>query len=353
MPADAPTGFVRRAWRPIVTGADGRPDRRATGSSASSPSSGTAAGRRRLGRRRPALPQPRGRRSSRRRWWPGCAPRGRCRTGVPEDPTPSRRAAGRLEAALPEVARLAAAGELPEAGSTRTGARSAAPGREPPETRKPGRLYAMLPRVRHRPPRRGRRLDRLRRPLHAPADRPAAAREAGAADRDPRRRHQPRPHQMAEACPGRPTRGSPGRTTGTSATRPTPRALAALSTPTTASRSPRTGATATPRPRTASASAPAATARPGPHQRELRPRPGRPFYTHVSDRYAPFHTKVIAATAARPRTSSTGCSITRAELEIREHYTDTGGAHRPVFGLCHLLGFRFAPRIRDLADRRL
>lgn len=24
-----------------------------------------------------------------------------------------------------------------------------------------------------------------------------------------------------------------------------------------------------------------------------------------------------------------------------------------VFGLCHLLGFRFAPRIRDLADRRL
>jgi TnpA family transposase len=24
-----------------------------------------------------------------------------------------------------------------------------------------------------------------------------------------------------------------------------------------------------------------------------------------------------------------------------------------VFALCHLLGFRFAPRIRDLADRRL
>jgi TnpA family transposase len=24
-----------------------------------------------------------------------------------------------------------------------------------------------------------------------------------------------------------------------------------------------------------------------------------------------------------------------------------------VFGLCHLLGFRFAPRIRDLSERRL
>ena len=38
---------------------------------------------------------------------------------------------------------------------------------------------------------------------------------------------------------------------------------------------------------------------------------------------------------------------------IREHYTDTAGATDHVFGLCHLLGFRFAPRLRDLADRRL
>jgi TnpA family transposase len=40
-------------------------------------------------------------------------------------------------------------------------------------------------------------------------------------------------------------------------------------------------------------------------------------------------------------------------LEIEEHYTDTGGATDHVFGLCHLFGFRFAPRIRDLKDRRL
>ena len=40
-------------------------------------------------------------------------------------------------------------------------------------------------------------------------------------------------------------------------------------------------------------------------------------------------------------------------LDIREHYTDTAGAVDHVFGLCHSTGFRFTPRIRDLADRRL
>ncbi|MBA2659220.1 MAG: Tn3 family transposase [Nitrosospira sp.] len=28
--------------------------------------------------------------------------------------------------------------------------------------------------------------------------------------------------------------------------------------------------------------------------------------------------------------------------------TDTGGFSDHIFGICHLLGFRFAPRIRDL-----
>jgi TnpA family transposase len=34
-------------------------------------------------------------------------------------------------------------------------------------------------------------------------------------------------------------------------------------------------------------------------------------------------------------------------------YTDTGGASDHVFALCHLLGFRFVPRLRDLQDYRL
>jgi TnpA family transposase len=38
---------------------------------------------------------------------------------------------------------------------------------------------------------------------------------------------------------------------------------------------------------------------------------------------------------------------------LSRHYTDTAGFTDHVFALMHLLGFRFAPRIRDLADKRL
>ncbi|HME85120.1 MAG TPA: Tn3 family transposase, partial [Roseiarcus sp.] len=81
--------------------------------------------------------------------------------------------------------------------------------------------------------------------------------------------------------------------------------------------------------------------------------PGVKFYTHVSDRYAPFHTKVIAANASEAAHILDGLLHHECSMEIREHYTDTAGAIEHVFGLCHLTGFRFAPRIRDLADRRL
>lgn len=38
-----------------------------------------------------------------------------------------------------------------------------------------------------------------------------------------------------------------------------------------------------------------------------------------------------------------------SDLRIEEHYTDTAGFTDHVFALMHLLGFRFAPRIRDPA----
>src|SRR5260363_381697 len=41
-----------------------------------------------------------------------------------------------------------------------------------------------------------------------------------------------------------------------------------------------------------------------------------------------------------------------SDLRIKAHDTDTAGFTDHVFGLMHLLGFRFAPRIRDLADKR-
>ena len=81
--------------------------------------------------------------------------------------------------------------------------------------------------------------------------------------------------------------------------------------------------------------------------------PGVKFYTHVSDRYAPFYSKVIAANASEAAHVLDGLMHHESSIDIREHYTDTAGAIDHVFGLCHLLGFRFAPRIRDLADRRV
>jgi TnpA family transposase len=40
-------------------------------------------------------------------------------------------------------------------------------------------------------------------------------------------------------------------------------------------------------------------------------------------------------------------------IASRYNYTDTGGVTDHVFGLCHLFGFRFAPRIRDMKERKL
>jgi TnpA family transposase len=81
--------------------------------------------------------------------------------------------------------------------------------------------------------------------------------------------------------------------------------------------------------------------------------PGVQFYTHISDQYAPFHTKVINATVRDATHVLDGLLYHESDLRIEEHYTDTAGFTDHVFGLMHLLGFRFAPRIRDLSDKRL
>jgi len=54
--------------------------------------------------------------------------------------------------------------------------------------------------------------------------------------------------------------------------------------------------------------------------------PGIAFYTHVSDQYGPFHTKVIAATASEAPHVIDGLLHHQSGLVIEEHYTDTGGA---------------------------
>ena len=81
--------------------------------------------------------------------------------------------------------------------------------------------------------------------------------------------------------------------------------------------------------------------------------PGVLFYTHVSDRFAPFHIKVINANVRDATHVLDGLLYHESDLRIEEHYTDTAGFTDHVFAMMSLLGFRFAPRISDLADKRL
>ena len=81
--------------------------------------------------------------------------------------------------------------------------------------------------------------------------------------------------------------------------------------------------------------------------------PGSKFYTHLSDRFAPFYTKVIAATASEALHILDGLLYHQSEVVVRRHHTDGGGDSEHVFALLALLGFQFAPRIPDLKHRRL
>lgn len=81
--------------------------------------------------------------------------------------------------------------------------------------------------------------------------------------------------------------------------------------------------------------------------------PGVLFYTHLSDQYAPFYTKVINANVRDATHVLDGLLYHESQLRIEEHYPDTAGFTDQVFALCHMLGFEFAPRIADLADKRI
>jgi TnpA family transposase len=80
---------------------------------------------------------------------------------------------------------------------------------------------------------------------------------------------------------------------------------------------------------------------------------GFSFYTHNSDQRAPYHVNVISAATHEAPYVLDGLTSHGTDLNITEHYTDTGGATDHVFALCSMLGFRFCPRLRDFPDRRL
>lgn len=77
------------------------------------------------------------------------------------------------------------------------------------------------------------------------------------------------------------------------------------------------------------------------------------IYTHVSDQYSVFSTKVISC---RPREALyvlDGLLENNTIVKPQKHTTDTHGYTEIIFALCYLLGYEFMPRIRDLKDQQL
>jgi TnpA family transposase len=81
-------------------------------------------------------------------------------------------------------------------------------------------------------------------------------------------------------------------------------------------------------------------------------RRGLTLYNHVNNRGEQYWIDVVNCTM-REATYVLDGLLYQDVPEIKEHYTDTHGYTDLIFGLFTLLGFRFAPRFRDLPDQTL
>lgn len=77
------------------------------------------------------------------------------------------------------------------------------------------------------------------------------------------------------------------------------------------------------------------------------------IYTHVSDQYSVFNTKVISCSPREALYVLDGLLENNSILQPKAHTTDTHGYTEIIFALCNLLGFYFMPRIRDLKKQQL
>ena len=77
------------------------------------------------------------------------------------------------------------------------------------------------------------------------------------------------------------------------------------------------------------------------------------LYTHVSDQHGVFSTQAISCAPREAAFVLDGLLENDTLLRPQAHTTDTHGYTEQLFGLCHLLGLEFLPRLKDLADQRL
>lgn len=80
---------------------------------------------------------------------------------------------------------------------------------------------------------------------------------------------------------------------------------------------------------------------------------GITIYRFVNDKYSAFYTTVSNPSNRDAIHVLDGLLRHKSNLEIKEHYTDTAGYTDQVFALTSLMGFNFAPRLRNLPDLKL
>ena len=80
---------------------------------------------------------------------------------------------------------------------------------------------------------------------------------------------------------------------------------------------------------------------------------GATIYRFTSDQFSTYSARIIPTSSRDAPHMVDGLLNNNTDLNIQEHFTDTAGYTDQVFGLTHLFGFRFAPRLRDLADSKL
>ena len=80
---------------------------------------------------------------------------------------------------------------------------------------------------------------------------------------------------------------------------------------------------------------------------------GSTIYRFTSDQFSSYYTTVINTNARDATYVIDGLLNHETDLNIQEHYTDTSGYTDQIFGLTHLLGFKFYPRLRDIGEAKL
>src|SRR5699024_7205115 len=80
---------------------------------------------------------------------------------------------------------------------------------------------------------------------------------------------------------------------------------------------------------------------------------GATIYRFTSDQFSSYYTKIIHTNSRDAIHVLDGLLHHETDLNIEEHFTDTAGYTDQIFGLTHLLGVKYAARIRDLSDSKL